>query len=395
MQQRQPPQRQPSQRQPPQHQPQEHHPQQRQLSYITVERKDIHPLEVLLAAAVQGMKFSYEINGYKKVSGDYFYIIPRGRKHVVWFTMYKTKPTAIFYELDPRDHTKIKFISIREPHPRCFRVNPELCAAGENGTVCYGTLFLHKSHQFFSIENIHVYKGRNVDTMSVRDKSALIAEMFSDGLGEDGGSGCGGGGDESGDPITRVWFGVPVKRTTYVDALRAASSDVTYPVYAIQGRFEKQTDNKYFQNSQNHITPATPTIPTPTIPITTASVVSVQSVQQPPIRQQRQGQRVFIACAESQADLYLLRCPESGQTEPEYAHIGDYKTSVFMNSIFRNVRENVRLDAAEESEDESEFQHTGETNSDDSVKGFVIKKEVRVLCAFNYRFKRWIPLKRA
>ena len=61
-----------------------------------------------------------------------------------------------------------------------------------------------------------------------------------------------------------------------------------------------------------------------------------------------------------------------------------------MNSIFRNVRENVRLDAAEESEDESEFQLAGEMNSE-----HVAKKEVRVLCAFNYRFKRWVPLKRA
>lgn len=377
---------------------------QPQQSYITVERKDLHPLEARLATVVQGMKFSYEINGYKKVSGDYFYIIPRGRKHVVWFTIYKTKPTAIFYELDPRDHTKIKFISIREPHPRCFRVNPELCE-GEIGTVCYGTLFLRKSHQFFSIENIHVYKGRNVDTMSVRDKSALIAEMFSDGLGEDGGSGCGGGGGggESGDPITRVWFGVPVKRATYSDALRAASIEVTYPVYAIQGRFEKQTDNKYFQNSQNHITPATPTSAAASVSVSVQPLMmqQLQQLQRPPQPQQpqqpqqRQGQRIFIACAESQPDLYVLRCPESGQTEPEYAHIGDYKTSVFMNSIFRNVRENVRLDAAEESEDESEFQHTSEMISEDSVKGFVIKKEVRVLCAFNYRFKRWIPLKRA
>ena len=182
-------------------------PPQQELSYITIERKDLHPLEDALTA-VNGKKFSYEINGYKKVSGDHFCIIPKGRKHVVWFTMYKTKPTAIFYELDPRDHAKIKFISIREPHPRCFRVNPDLCAAGEKGTVCYGTLFLHKSHQFFSVENIHVYKDRTVDGLSVRDKDALIAEMLNDGLGEDGGSGC--GGDPAGRALSLglLWAGL-------------------------------------------------------------------------------------------------------------------------------------------------------------------------------------------
>ena len=65
-----------------------------------------------------------------------------------------------------------------------------------------------------------------------------------------------------------------------------------------------------------------------------------------------------------------------------------------MNSIFRNVRENARLDAAEESDDEAEFQQHQHQLSNCSSSSSAIKiKEVRVLCAFNYRFKRWVPLK--
>jgi hypothetical protein len=52
-------------------------------------------------------------------------------------------------------------------------------------------------------------------------------------------------------------------------------------------------------------------------------------------------------------DTYTLRCPISNVVEPEPAHVGDYKTSVLLNSLFRTVRENASLDAAEESEDES------------------------------------------
>lgn len=40
------------------------------------------------------------------------------------------------------------------------------------------------------------------------------------------------------------------------------------------------------------------------------------------------------------------------------AAIPDYKTSVFMNALFRNIKENRSLDALEESDDEDEFENT-------------------------------------
>ena len=40
------------------------------------------------------------------------------------------------------------------------------------------------------------------------------------------------------------------------------------------------------------------------------------------------------------------------------AFIPDYKTSVFMNKLFRIIKENDNLDKLEESDDEEEFENT-------------------------------------
>ena len=357
--------------------------QSHQLPYISVERKDLHQLEVRLLS-IPGMKVSYEINSYKQLSGDSFYIIPKGKKCVVWFTTtYKMgAPTAIFYELDPRDHTKIKFISLREPHPECAKLNPDLFT--NNGTICYGTLFSSQDHQFFSVENIFVYKGRALDALCVRDKRALITEMFDDGLGVSDPTPC---------DRMRAWFGMPIRCASYADALKTASTITSYSVYAIQARFDKQNDNKYFQNCQNQnqaTVPYVPPHPLQPMAVTRYPQSQSQSQSQPQQQQQQQRTRVFIIRAEPQADIYTLQCQDTGAMEPEHAHIGDYKTSVFMNSIFRKIRENVSLDAAEESDEEEEFQKTHHENSHTNLE-----KSARIVCAFNYRFKRWFPLKLA
>jgi len=370
-------------------------------TFIPVERADLRQLEMRLTA-IPGMKISYEINGYKKVSGDYFYVIPKGKKCIVWFTTYKMKPTALFFELDPRDHSKVNFITIRAPHPQCC--DAEL-HAGEYGTVCYGTLFIHEMHQFFTIENIHVYKNVPVDSLSVDKKYTLIVSMFeSHGLGRSAIDVAAAAtvpdvADIPSTPqvaqqpklsgLARIWFGLPIKCTSYAEALRISTG---YAVYAIQARFGNQTDNKYYQNSQNSqnsqnqfpLHSKSQTLQ-PSQISSTCSSTGATALHRP--QQASQGQRTFMLRADRQADLYSLICPVSGCVEPEYAHVGDYKTSVYMNSVFRRMKENSRLDAIEESDDESEFQNS------DPDKHVNLEKTVLMLCSFNYRFKRWIPLK--
>jgi hypothetical protein len=91
-------------------------------------------------------------------------------------------------------------------------------------------------------------------------------------------------------------------------------------------------------------------------------------------------------------DMYTLRCPITNVVEPEPAHVGDYKTSVLLNSIFRTVRENASLDAAEESEDEEVFQASQQMH----IEGYISSSsppERAMICTYNYKFKRWVPLR--
>jgi hypothetical protein len=60
-----------------------------------------------------------------------------------------------------------------------------------------------------------------------------------------------------------------------------------------------------------------------------------------------------------------------------------------MNKLFRIIKENINLDALEESDDEDEF----ENEKDDR---FVhIERTYKMVCTFNHKFKKWTPIRLA
>ena len=386
-----------------------HHHNQSVSNFISIDRRDVSALQSKLFHSPPGsrMKISYEINTYKKVSASGFYIIPRGKKCIVWLTVYKGAEEAIFFDVDPRDHSKVKFVSIRAIHPsQQFHFND----FQGSGTVLYGTLFTHgpNQQQFFAVENIHVYENACVDHLNVVQKDELLYTLFS----------------KSG--LTRavnapahvqVVFGVAVKCGTYAEALKVANtpSIIPYSVYAIQGRFHTQTDNKYYQNCQSGgVDKHQGGDKHPLQPLcagaTSAHYAVLQPLYadsntfpqgggdkrplQPPYTDSKGGGKLFMVSPQPLVDTYTLRCPITNAVEPEPAHVGDYKTSVLLNSIFRTVRENASLDAAEESEDEEVFQASHQMH----IEGYVSSSsssapEKAMICIYNYKFKRWVPLR--
>jgi hypothetical protein len=98
---------------------------------------------------------------------------------------------------------------------------------------------------------------------------------------------------------------------------------------------------------------------------------------------------VFQVRADIQFDIYHLFAFGKNK-EPVYynvAYIQNYKTSVFMNGLFRKIRENKNLDFIEESDDEDDFQNT---NIDKYVN---LQKKLYMECVFHAKFKKWIPIK--
>lgn len=66
--------------------------------------------------------------------------------------------------------------------------------------------------------------------------------------------------------------------------------------------------------------------------------------------------------------------------------IDSYKLSIYMNGIFRNIKENKNLDCIEESDDEDEF------NDDSDNKFTDINKTLVFKCKYNKKFKKWVPI---
>jgi hypothetical protein len=85
-------------------------------------------------------------------------------------------------------------------------------------------------------------------------------------------------------------------------------------------------------------------------------------------------------------DIYNLFILEnSKETFYDYALIDTYKTSIFMNSLFRKIKENKNLDLLEESDSEDEFENTSLEKYVDLNKSYIIE------CVYNKKFKKWIP----
>ena len=196
----------------------------------------------------------------------------------------------------------------------------------------------------------------------------------------------------------QLQFFMPIMHTSFNDALNDAMKITSYDVFCIQHRFSQRTCSEYknllihLAEQSPHVTPRNPP-PLSFFPrqshvtntSTVAAVVAVSAAKCPLI----QPMRTFILKPDAQNDIYyVLHNKDDPITDKTMiAHIPNYKTSVMMNSIFRNIKENRNLDALEESDDEDEF-----VDRDTNKAQFVdLNKCVRMTCAFNHRFKRWQP----
>lgn len=83
-------------------------------------------------------------------------------------------------------------------------------------------------------------------------------------------------------------------------------------------------------------------------------------------------------------DIYVL--DRDKFIKYDNAHIDTFKTSIFMNSIFRKIKENSNLDLLETSDSEDEFENI---NNDKYVD---LEKSINIEYKYNKSFKKWIPV---
>ena len=274
------------------------------------------------------VELSYDKITHKKVSTDFCIAIPYGKKCFAWFTYYKSFQTCIILETT-RDH-KICVIFYM---PCSF--HPDLSL----NTLVFGTMLPNKP--FFIIEDIFYYKNNNVSSQSNKQKLELLQNMFKNDIKQVSFS------------TSDIIMGLPVMRATY-NEIQADIVNLPYNIYCVQ--FRSFNNNKLRLNYINNT--------------------------KPPCK------AIFKIMATIDEDIYNLFIFDKGAYEHHnIALVPTYKCSIMMNSFFRNIKENINLDALEESDDEEEFENISADKFVDLEKSHFIE------CEFSHKFRKWIPLK--
>ena len=360
------------------------------------------------------LKLSYENITHKKVyNSELVLAIPEGPKCFGWFTYFKESPVCLLFELG----------ADKKP---CLNIKPVYCCFKTDlayGTIVYGTMIYHLNNPFFAIEDIFHYKGADVSRKNWGDKMGLFHSLLSNDL------------SQVSYNRSFVVFGLPPFAKTFDEIIGQIKANRAYRIASIQYRllgrsnnylvftfstfgkggakstFEKSGAKSTFEKSgakseatRSEATRSEATRSEATRSEATRSEAtrseSVQSTFRkggflaPPFSKVDKVDKfgstfpkggIFTVKPDLQNDIYHLY--EEGDKYHAVALIPDYKTSVMMNKLFRNIKENTNLDALEESDDEDEFE-------DERDDRFVfLDKSYKMVCAYNHKFKKWTPVR--
>jgi hypothetical protein len=364
----------------------------------------------LLLASFPNTRLSYEATIHKNDNPSLLsekhncFILPKGKRCIAWITEWKRNKIVAVIDIIGSNHSNNVAISpvIRKFNQEngWFPGNIRVYDACIHHSLVYGTVFggvlfrLNPSSgsgvydkTIFSIHAVYWYKGNPVPSLSLSGHVGLCEGLFHEG-------------DIRQVAYTKqnsIIFSIPILCRNDKDA-DAIIPQLPYPVYAIQYRFEHNTRVCQCILQNPHTTPHTPDPPktyktsAPLLPppVVVAPTRRVEYILTPD-EMLTNIQAIFMVRPNIQNDIYDLFVSTTGGRNTDlvfhnFAHIPSYKTSVMMNKMFRNIVENRCLDALEESEDESDFENI------EPDKYVSLHKEKLMLCRFNKRFCRWVPI---
>lgn len=326
---------------------------------------------------------SYErILTKKEHAASLFSIIPKGVKSYLWFTFVEDKNVCCLLTLDNK-----KRIHSIDYHPMCFN---STLSMGRYGTILYGTSFYsycEKGYKVkcFSCEDIMYYIGNKMEwqpNTSFLTSNELI-DLFTRQI------------KQAAYNKNFIVCGLPIITRQFSDA-HDLIKNLPYNAYGIQQRTSfgqvigitiirpNTTPGEYKDTNPITIIPHhSPHSPPRVLPDHQIIKNKINS------KINNTSGVVFKVTPSLHPDIYQLHCLDSDSKEEcDYgiAMIPSYKSSVFMNGLFRNIKENRNLDLLEESDDEEEFQN----NKED--KFVHLEKCLFMKCVFNKKFNKWQPI---
>ena len=319
-------------------------------------------------------ELSYETVSHKKVcpSDSIAVAIPLGRKYFLWYTYREGGSEDVCYVLGlDKDKQICSVDTISTVCPKGFSI----------GTVVYCTLYQkdETSPSVYIAEDIYQFRGTALHNLCFGDRIGFLRN-FAQAV------------PSVALPI--MWFATSgsEQTATIPDALEKKAA---YVPHHIQYREVRRV--------APYVNVALPKKGLKPVAVSSSADVAQKlhaTAVLDPIPSFDYGKpafrypATFQVMADSQLDLYHLYAyggiGRDGKMSKVYCGlpaIQSYKTSVFMNRIFRRIRENDNLDLAEESEDEADFENT------DTNKFVDLGKVAQIECVFSTRHKKWIPVK--
>lgn len=326
------------------------------------------------------IELSYETIPHKKVSPSYniCLAIPQGKKGFLWFTYYKDDDVCFFMDINrEKKVSKIRLVN--------FDFDRTLCL----GTLFYGSFIeMDNKVPIFMIEDLFFYKGITMKNLFFGEKLGFLERIFKEDFRD----------------FTKIsseiviclpplWFisektdyecpfAIPAKWKMKLTEFqlhhiqyRCLYDVGPYMNVFNQNSFITGNSKKYGENVQKEFAPK--------------SFMTLPQIRIDFSKPQYKYPAVFLVSADLQYDVYHLFAYGRNSQSVYYniAYIPNYTTSVFMNKIFRKIKENDNLDAIEESDDEEEFENMAEDKYVD------LQKTVAMECTFSQKFKKWIPKK--
>lgn len=267
---------------------------------------------------------------------NYFVLKPNGKRSLLWFTYYKKEILCILILLN----TNQIFSEQNSYYKFDITFNNQLCY---NNVVLFGYYFSEKNNNYFILENIYNFNTLNeyIINNDINNcyhlRLALFKILFNF---------C---------DSTHKNFNIciPLILQNLEDIFKTIYN-INYRLYSISLYSKnKYLGNLILNNNKN---------------------------------QNYKFRAIFKITANKQDDIYNLYILDNDKEEfYDYALINSYKLSVYMNKLFRKIKENENLDYLLESDQEEEFEDI------DTFKFIQLNKYYNFECFYNEKYKKWIP----
>lgn len=268
--------------------------------------------------------------------------IPSGVKGMVWFNQNNCYILTL-----SKDRRSFDNVSI----------DTSIIYYSGQDTLLYGTFyFINNSDQFyFTIEDIFTYKNVNVSSYSIGLKITIWKYLLDYDISQF---------HSTNSPFI---IGIPFMTTTWKEMCEILPH-ISYKIQSIRFHFDEQDNIEKMVNTVSRIH--------------YYYVFLQDNLTRDKIESENEPQRSnFLVQADTTIGIYYLYTV----TSQEYigiACVQTLSTSNYLNSIFRNVKENMNIDMLEESDDEDNYHMITDTT-----------KRVLMECVYNTKFKKWTPLR--